>query len=256
MSFAHNDGVKIGYEVEGEGPPLVLMHGAFGTREVWRRNGVVDALKSKYLLILVDARGHGESDKPHQPSAYLPEPKAKDVTAVLDQLAIESAHYLGYSMGGRFGFDLCTVAPERMRSLVAGGAGPSPTPMYGAWRMFSENSLEDLLKIGFLRIPEEGRREFLANDIEALRASLHPSILDQEDVYTAALIEFPKPALLFAGSEDPRHDDARAIVARMTNAEFLSLDGLDHLGAFLAIDRFLPRVTKFLDEVEHGSRVT
>ncbi len=106
------------------------------------------------------------------------------------------------------------------------------------------------------RMPEEFRREFLANDIEALRASQHASILDQEDVYTAALIEFPTPALLFAGSEDPRHDDARAIAARMPNAEFLSLDGLDHLGAFTAIDKFLPQVTKFLDEVELGSRVT
>ncbi len=254
MPFAYNDGVKISYEVEGEGTPLVLMHGTLGRGEVWRRNGVVDALKSNYLLILIDARGHGESDKPHQPSAYLPEPRAKDVTAVLDQLDIESTHYLGYSMGGRFGFDLCTVAPERMRSLVAGGAGPSPR----SYSVIFENNIKQIVELfestggGF---PEEVRNDFLANDIDAIRASLHPSILDQEDVYTAALMTFQKPALLFAGTEDPKHDDVKAIATRMANAEFLSLDGLDHFGAFSAVDKFLPRIIEFLDEVELGSRV-
>ncbi len=118
MPFVDNNDVKIRYEVDGEGPPLVLMHGTTSRAEVWRRSGVVDALKSSYRLILIDARGHGESDKPDLPSAYLPEPKANDVTAVLDQLDIGSAHFLGYSMGGRLGFDLCLIAPERLRSDV------------------------------------------------------------------------------------------------------------------------------------------
>ena len=129
MPFIDNGGVKIRYEVEGDGPPLVLMHATTSRLENLRRNGVVDALKTDYRLILPDARGHGESDKPHEPTAYLPEQRAGDVTVVLDDLEIDTAHYMGYSGGGRIGLDLCAVAPERLRSLIVGGAGPAIPPM-------------------------------------------------------------------------------------------------------------------------------
>lgn len=70
MPFANNKGVRIRYEVEGDGPPLVLMHGLTDSLEVFRISGYVDALRSDYNLILIDTRGHGASDKPHEPGAY------------------------------------------------------------------------------------------------------------------------------------------------------------------------------------------
>jgi pimeloyl-ACP methyl ester carboxylesterase len=130
MPEADNDGVKIWFELEGDGPPLLLMHGRGGSLENWRLLGVVDALKSDYKLILVEARGHGQSDKPHDPADYLPEPKSKDIEAILNHLGIEATHYMGYSMGGCIGFDVVTHAPHRLLSLIAGGAGPPPLPMY------------------------------------------------------------------------------------------------------------------------------
>jgi pimeloyl-ACP methyl ester carboxylesterase len=106
MAYVDNDGVKIWFEVEGEGLPLMLIHGTTGNLNIWRKLGIVDALKSDYKMILVDDLGHGQSDKPHEPTAYLPDPKSKDIEAILDSLGIETTHYLGYSMGGRFGLDL------------------------------------------------------------------------------------------------------------------------------------------------------
>ena len=69
MLYAHNQGVRIHFTVEGEGPPLVLQHGFASSLQTWYITGYVEALQSDYQLILVDARGHGGSDKPHDPAA-------------------------------------------------------------------------------------------------------------------------------------------------------------------------------------------
>lgn len=65
MAYADNNGIRIHYQVEGDGPPLVLQHGYSDSLESWYEFGYVDKLKSQCQLILIDARGHGASDKPH-----------------------------------------------------------------------------------------------------------------------------------------------------------------------------------------------
>ncbi len=252
MPFVVNDGVKIWFEVEGEGPPLMLMHGTTGSSKAWRRFSVVDALKDDYQLILVDARGHGKSDKPHDPSAYLPEPKAKDIKAILDELGIDSTHYLGYSMGGRIGFDVVTEQPSLFRSMIAGGAGPSPVSLLETSTQMAENTIEQIVEMREAangRMADEVRNDFLANDILAIRASLDPSILDQEDLYKAKLKSFAKPTMMFVGAEDPRVDDIESISAEMPNAEFVSIQGRDHGGAMEAIIDLVPQIRQFLGAV-------
>jgi pimeloyl-ACP methyl ester carboxylesterase len=81
----------------------------------------VDALKTAYQLILIDARGHGASDKPHDPNAYGLQWMVNDVLAVLDHLQLPQANFWGYSMGGWIGFGLAKYAPERVYSLIIGG---------------------------------------------------------------------------------------------------------------------------------------
>lgn len=249
MPYADSDGVKIWFEVEGDGPPLMLVHGTSSNLNSWRQLGVVDALKADYQLILIDARGHGKSDKPHEPSAYLPEPKSNDMEAILDSLDIETAHYFGYSMGGRIGFDTVMHAPHRLRSLIAGGAGPSPAALMGSTMFEKGQTMEDVVQkvesvVG--KMPDAMRNEYLKNDIDALSASQDDSILDQEDNYRSALSKFQQATLLFVGTEDPRHEDIEAIATQMPNAEFISLDGLDHVGAMQGIARILPQIKSFL----------
>ena len=90
--------------------------------EDWRDFEFVDALKDDYQLILIDALGHGKSDKPHD-SKYYGSNSAKDVIAVLDDLKFSTIHYFGYSMGGGIGLQLVTFFPERFKSMIIGGAG-------------------------------------------------------------------------------------------------------------------------------------
>src|SRR5215831_14546262 len=124
MPYIDNDGVRIHYQVEGEGPPLVLQHGFSESVVDWYEAGYVDALRSDYRLVLIDARGHGASDKPHDPDAYELERRVADVVAVLDGLAIEKAVFWGYSMGGWIGFGAAKYARQRIRALVIGGQHP------------------------------------------------------------------------------------------------------------------------------------
>ena len=114
MPYADNQGIRVHYKVEGEGPPLVLQHGSTSSIQAWYQNGYVEPLKPHYQLILVDARGHGASDKPHDAVSYalpfaLPL-RVSDIVAVLDDLGIQKAHYWGYSMGGWIGFGLNLTA--------------------------------------------------------------------------------------------------------------------------------------------------
>ena len=123
MPYVDNSGVKIHYHVEGDGPPLVIQHGVTNSLEHWYAYGYVEGLKNDYRLILVDARGHGRSDKPHDPEAYDLKLRVSDILAVMDDLGVEMAHYLGYSMGGRIGCGLVQHALARFHSFVIGGMG-------------------------------------------------------------------------------------------------------------------------------------
>ena len=112
MPYAVNEGIRIHYKTEGEGPPLVLQHWSVATMENWYDFGYISALKNNYQLILLDARGHGGSDKPQVPEAYKLEKRVGDIVAVLDDLGIAKTHYFGYSMGGWIGFGMAQFAPH------------------------------------------------------------------------------------------------------------------------------------------------
>src|SRR5215468_10685895 len=122
MPYANSQGVRIHYQIEGTGPALMLQHGFTDSLEIWHELGYVEALKHNYRLIMVDARGHGASDKPHEPTAYAHTLLVADLIAVLDDLTVPTAHFLGYSMGGRIGFALAKYAAERWSSLIIGGS--------------------------------------------------------------------------------------------------------------------------------------
>lgn len=128
MPYASNQGVRIHYQVEGKGPPVILLHGLSETHETWRIASYVKSLKQAYKLILMDARGHGDSDKPHDPKVYSMKLMVADVVAVLDDLNVDKAHLIGYSMGGWIGFGTAKYAPQRFRSVIIGCMHPYAKP--------------------------------------------------------------------------------------------------------------------------------
>ena len=112
MTFADNAGVRIYYEVVGAGRPLVLHHGYSDSLTTWNELGYVSAFAERRQVIVLDARGHGGSDKPHDPIAYSWDRHTDDVIAVLDAEHIETADFYGVSMGGSVGIAPCDSGTE------------------------------------------------------------------------------------------------------------------------------------------------
>jgi pimeloyl-ACP methyl ester carboxylesterase len=174
MSYVRNGDIRIHYQIEGSGQALVLQHGFTDSLTSWYDNGYVDPLKRDYMLILVDARGHGDSDKPHDIAAYAMEHRVADIVSVMNELRVSRAHYFGYSMGGWIGFGMARYAPDRLRSLIVGGADASPRkrepfPLL-APEMMSRGAaaIPDLWDAP---MPPALRERVLKNDMEAIRAS-------------------------------------------------------------------------------------
>lgn len=99
MPYATNRGVRLYYEVIGQGSPILLIHGFFSSLEDWKEFGYVERLQQDYQLILLDVRGRGASDKPHHPEAYSLPLLVDDIVLILDELHLQKSHFLGYSMG-------------------------------------------------------------------------------------------------------------------------------------------------------------
>lgn len=248
MPRVSNDGVSIHYRIEGNGPPLVFGHGFTDSSDVWYERGYVAALKAKYRLVLIDTRGHGQSDKPHDPSSYAMEKCASDVVAVLDDLGMNTATYWGYSMGGGIGYALARHALDRVACFVIGGAAASGASAYPA-EPGKEPPLITALRAGPEAIikmwGEEWmthalRERLLANDTAALIACA------QRPKNTGKLGTIAVPTLVYAGSADPVHDPARQGASEIPGALFVSLPGLSHPAANLRSDLVLPHVEPFL----------
>ena len=201
--FTAPDGIRIHYEVEDSGPPLVLQHGFTDSMATWYERGYVDALKYSYRLILIDARGHHLSDKPHDEAAYGEEMFAADVVAVMDGLKVDRAHYWGYSMGGLIGFALGRYAPSWFSAIIPADASPYPMPPGTADPMMPmlEQGIPGLKAMfaGHLEPSFEARLQ--ASDMDALIA------LRRRRVRTAGfegtLAQMTMRCLLYAGGDDP-----------------------------------------------------
>ena len=258
LPYVENDGINIYYEVEGEGAPLMLLHGLAGSLNGFRNLGYTEKLSKEHQLILIDARGHGRSDKPHQPEAYRLKLFVNDTLAVLDELGVEKPHFLGYSMGGMVGLGIGVYSPDRFRSLIIGGMGmrERDTEMSikrdqvlierfqkgidAMWSMRAGN-LQGLPSEVVSRIKEE----FYLNDPEALLAFLS---VREHVGFEDLLPSLELPCLFYAGDQDILYDGAKQTAELIQNARFVSLPGLDHVGAIRHNDKVLPHVLSFIKE--------
>jgi pimeloyl-ACP methyl ester carboxylesterase len=180
VPYADNNGIRIRYEVDGSGPPLVLHVGFAGWLENWADAGYVAALRETNRLVLLDPRGQGRSDGLPDPAAYAANNRVGDILAVLDAEGIDRAHFWGYSMGGHVGYALGRLAPGRVRSLILGGA----SPFAGYPRSAEGDAMMDSLRKGMAGLAAQWEAEFpdcwlspgerertLASDAKALVAA-------------------------------------------------------------------------------------
>jgi pimeloyl-ACP methyl ester carboxylesterase len=228
------------------------LHPFTDSLETWYKLGYVDALKSDYRLILLDARGHGNSDKPHDSDAYTWAYLASDVVSVLDAEGLPAVHFLGYSMGGVVGFALAKYAPSRVISLMSGGTYPNKRD-----RAFAQASIEQLRPGPHTIPPMWGQplsalmeARLLANDTDALIAMTEGTA----QVSTMSLQQYTCRVSYSSGEEDRQCAAVKACSAQMPNATLVSYPGHNHSGTFLNSDLVLREIRRFLQEVVHTSQ--
>jgi pimeloyl-ACP methyl ester carboxylesterase len=122
--FVVSDGVRIHIMEAGQGTPVVLLHGYTSCNDAsWFSDGIARELARTHRVIGIDARGHGRSEKPHNPAKYPADRMATDVIELLAHLGVSKAHIHGYSMGGGLTAQLMARKPDLFITGSFGGSG-------------------------------------------------------------------------------------------------------------------------------------
>jgi pimeloyl-ACP methyl ester carboxylesterase len=231
-SFSH-DGVEIAFLDEGEGEPIVLVHGFASNKEVnWVFPGWVSTLsRAGRRVIALDNRGHGASTKLYDPAAYHSAIMADDVRALLDYLDLSRADVMGYSMGARNTAFLAMANPERMRAGVLGGVG---IRLVGGVGLQPETIAQGLEAPSLADVADPTARTFRAfaeqtkSDLRALVACLRGS---RQPLERDELARITVPLLVAAGSNDSVAGSPGELAALIPGAQALDIPGRDHMVA-------------------------
>jgi pimeloyl-ACP methyl ester carboxylesterase len=246
-SFSH-DGVDIAFLDEGEGEPIVLVHGFASNKEVnWVAPGWVSTLtRAGRRVVALDNRGHGASTKLYDPAAYHTALMADDVRALIDHLGLPRADVMGYSMGARNTAFLAVAHPDHVRAVVLGGVGGNlierpglPESIAEALEAPSRDAVTDPTGHLFRAFAEQTR-----SDLRALAACLRGS---RQPLQRADLARINVPALVAAGTKDTVAGSAADLAALIPGAEALAIPDRDHMLA-VGDKVFKAGVVKFLAE--------
>lgn len=248
-SFDSN-GVRIHYVTEGKGTPVVLVHGLAANVESWSQTGpkkadVFRAIAKDYRTIAIDCRGHGKSEKPHDPDKYGAE-MTEDVVRLLNHLKIEKAHVIGYSMGAGIACDLLMRHPDRILTATLGAGGTYFEPSRKPATTFMEQVWAKELDKG------EAKGLFLGNDQKAMAAAVRGMIttINQNSPTEDQLKANKLPVLVVYGSVDigvPERIKEYELMAELLGAKRKVIEGGEHIGTESSPE-FLEAVQFFLKD--------
>lgn len=232
MASFKNDEVEIAFLDEGEGEPVVLVHGFASTKEVnWVAPGWVTTLtRAGRRVIALDNRGHGASSKLYDPAAYHSAAMAEDMRALLDHLRIQRADVMGYSMGARIAAYLTVNHPARVRAVVLGGLGIRlvegvglPASIADALEAPSLAAVRDPTGRVFRAFAEQTK-----SDLRALAACIRGS---RQTLSRAQVAGIHVPVLVAVGSRDTVAGSAAELAALIPGAKALDIPDRDHMTA-------------------------
>ncbi len=224
--------VTLSYLDEGEGAPILLIHG-FGSNKAinWVFPGWVEFLKKAgRRVIAVDNRGHGASQKFYDPADYGADRMAEDAALLLDALGITQVDVMGYSMGARITTFLTLQRPDLVRSIILGGMGwglitgiGSPEPISQALEADRLSDVTDPIGRMFRIFAEQTKSDRLA-----LAACMRSS---RQKIAAEEVKKITVPVLIGVGTKDVIAGSPRDLAALMLNAEVFDIEGKDHMTA-------------------------
>lgn len=219
----------INYEITGTGPPVVLVHGFTQTLAAWQTIPVYDDLKADHQLISVDLRGHGDSPKPHDPHRY-GRFMAQDLIQVLDELGIEQAHFIGFSMGASVIGELLVSHPERVTTATLASG------FFTHWDESEDEFAEFVIERGARdeRFPwEPANQDFMA--LAAVIRGARYAEVSEEQISTITT-----PSLICYGSlelEDMSPMQRARLRSLPQSIQLLTIEGADHDSEHAAVLR-------------------
>ncbi len=219
--FSSFDGAKIYYETRGEGKPVLLVHGFITNSTSWKRGRLYyDLINAGYKVIILDMRGNGRSDKPHDSTAYDNDAEAKDIMLLMDRLKVKRYSAVGYSRGSIITARLL-VLDKRVVTAVMGGMGtdftnpnwPRRIMFYHAMRGDSVPELKGAV--------ESVKKQHLDQLALAYLQRSQPSTSKE------VLSKVKQPVLVICGDQDTDNGSAAKLAKLLPNADFATVPG-DH----------------------------
>ena len=242
------DGVELAYLDEGDGEPVVLVHGFASNKEVnWVNPGWVTTLtRAGRRAIAFDNRGHGASTRLYDPALYHTALMADDIRALLDHLGLARADVMGYSMGARNAAFLALNHGDRVRSAVLGGLGIHLVEGAGL-----PGSIADALEapsIDDVTDPQGRMFRAFADQTKSDRMALAACIRgSRQSLLRSDAARIAVPVLIAVGTKDNIAGSPHELAALIPGSRALDIPGRDHM---LSVgDRvFKEAVLKFLSE--------
>ncbi|WP_407966078.1 alpha/beta fold hydrolase [Bartonella sp. C271] len=230
IRFFEHDGLRFAYREEGQGTPILLIHGFGSSAHMnWYATGWFRTLiEAGYRVIAFDNRGHGDSDKIYDPLFYTPQAMAGDAVKLLQHLGLSKAHVMGYSMGARISAFMALLYPTYVHSVIFGGLGIGMVTGAGDWEPVAQALLEkDISTITnqrglmFRKFAEQTK-----SDRRALAACIMTS---KQELTEDEVCKIKQPALVAVGSLDEISGEAEPLAALLPHGEALQIPGRDHM---------------------------
>lgn len=230
MNTFVSDGLELAFIDEGEGDPVLLIHGFASNMQVnWIDTGWVRELtRAGFRVLAFDNRGHGKSAKPHDVAMYGAPIMAEDARRLLDHLGLVRADVLGFSMGARIAAFLSVKHPERVRSAIFSGLGINMVrgmagtgPIASALEAGSIDEVTNPTARTFRAFAEQTK-----SDLKALAACIRSS---RDPITPEALGTLKMPVLVAVGTLDVVGGSARDLAALIPGAEALEIPDRDHM---------------------------
>lgn len=269
------DGFKIFYTDEGQGEPVILVHGLGANADLnWRRAGITTALATDFRVVAMDIRGHGLSQTSHEPKDYGIE-MVKDVFRLMDHLDIERAHIAGYSLGGFIALKCVAEHPERIISAAYCASGwkdpDGPEDILSPYRRPQQQSrlwqhdMDLFLQppspqtLSPYRIISAKTDSFLSGPVDWVRHYIGDSIVDRQSIRAMKkafrdfivtreqLANMKIPSICFIGTNDGLYPYAEDLHKVQPAVELVVLDDVNHITLAMS-DEFHTRLIKFLKE--------
>jgi pimeloyl-ACP methyl ester carboxylesterase len=248
-------GVKIHYEVHGDGPALILTHGYSSTSAMWQ--GQIAALSKHHKLVLWDMRGHGQSDYPGDPAAYSEALTVGDIAALLDAVGAKTAIVGGLSLGGYMSLAFYRAHPERVSALLIIDTGPGfkKDDAREAWNRRALDTAERLDREGLdvLKSATPERAVARHRDATGLARAARGMLTQRDARVIEVLPEIKVPSLVVVGADDtPFLAASDYMAAKIPGAKKAVIEAAGHAVNIDQPQAFLEAVLSFLDALPRG----